>query len=133
MGLAKEFNRFTRQDLDAYAAWRPVSNNFKLGDYGLVKKGVFDKLGNITEDFAIDIDEPDNSPASTLIYNAASAVFADVSAEGEASARIVGPSGKASLKLTFQDSNSMVVNCAEIIASEIPSVRQVAERCKNHD
>jgi hypothetical protein len=39
-GLAKTFNQSIKKEVNAYAAWFPVTNTFKIGDYGLIEGGV---------------------------------------------------------------------------------------------
>ncbi len=41
MSLAKNFNEALHNELTIYAAWYPVANTLKLGDFGLIEGGVF--------------------------------------------------------------------------------------------
>src|SRR5262245_56673061 len=69
MGTAKEFNRVLHNEIDVHAAWLPVTNAFRLGDYGLISDGVFVSMGNIDE-FGIGITQT-NAPGSKLDFKSA--------------------------------------------------------------
>lgn len=60
MGTARHFNKILHDEIDVYAAWLPVTNNFQLGDYGVISDGVFAKLGNIDE-FEVKFNEEDGA------------------------------------------------------------------------
>jgi hypothetical protein len=49
MGTARLFSKVLHKEIDVHAAWMPVTNNFGLGDYGVISDGVFVKMGNIDE------------------------------------------------------------------------------------
>jgi hypothetical protein len=49
MGLAESFNDALYANLQVYAAWFPVVNTIKVGDFGVIEDGVFRPLGNITK------------------------------------------------------------------------------------
>src|SRR6476661_6723280 len=49
MGLAEAFNDALYDQLTIYAAWFPVVNTIKVGDFGVIENGVFRQLGNITK------------------------------------------------------------------------------------
>lgn len=49
MGTARLFSKVLHKEIDVRAAWVPVTNTFRLGDYGVISDGVFVKMGNIDE------------------------------------------------------------------------------------
>ena len=49
MGTAGLFSNILHKEISAYAAWMPVANTFRLGDYGVISDGVLVKMGNIDE------------------------------------------------------------------------------------
>lgn len=53
MGTARDFDNLLKRELNIHAAWLPVTNTFKLGDYGLFSDGVLVKAGNIKDDFGV--------------------------------------------------------------------------------
>jgi len=48
-GTAKRFSKLLHKEIDVHAAWLPISNTFRVGDYGLISDAVFATLGNIEE------------------------------------------------------------------------------------
>ncbi|CEM34896.1 unnamed protein product [Vitrella brassicaformis CCMP3155] len=54
MSLGSEFNEVLHRQLGIYAAWPPVVggvNEFEVGDYGVIRGGVFSFMGNLSRDF----------------------------------------------------------------------------------
>lgn len=49
MGTARLFSKILHREIDVHAAWVPVSNSFKIGDYGVISDGVLVKMGSIDE------------------------------------------------------------------------------------
>jgi hypothetical protein len=47
MGTARDFDDILKRELNIHAAWLPVTNTFRLGDYGIVSDGVLVPMGNI--------------------------------------------------------------------------------------
>jgi hypothetical protein len=48
VGIPKEFNSILQKHPHAHAAWLPITNTYRLGDYGLIAEDVFNKMGNIS-------------------------------------------------------------------------------------
>ncbi|RYZ31552.1 MAG: hypothetical protein EOP49_38800, partial [Sphingobacteriales bacterium] len=65
MGLAAQFESIIERQLNVHAAWVPITTPYKLGDYGLISDGVFQKLGNIQDDFDVTFTEG-TGPEATL-------------------------------------------------------------------
>jgi hypothetical protein len=53
MGIAKDFNKVIHKEIDVHAAWLPVTNTFKLGDFGMISDGVFVRMGSVESDFGV--------------------------------------------------------------------------------
>jgi hypothetical protein len=53
MGTAARFNDILKNEINVFAAWLPVTNTFRLGDYGRMTDGVFTKVGNIQDDHGV--------------------------------------------------------------------------------
>lgn len=49
MGTPRTYNRLLNTQIKMFAAWLPVTNTFRLGDYGLMSGGVFHQIGHISE------------------------------------------------------------------------------------
>lgn len=129
-GLAKQFNRALKKNHNTYAAWFPVSNTFKVGDYGYIEGGVFRAIGNIRTDFDVDFNTKPG-PESKI----------DISSEGTTAAKLVGgvqvPSFPAAgamdakLDLGFNKSNSFVIK-ANLTSEEMDSKQKVAWDLAKH-
>lgn len=128
MGLPNQFNEIIKKHLNVFAAWMPIVNNYKLGDYGVIADGVFAKLGNITDDFQVTITESSGAAASI-----------DFTSEGASLIKLAGgtqvdviPAGeaKASIEIEFSKEKSFLVKSPEITVSIIDNVNEVANRLK---
>jgi hypothetical protein len=62
VGTAGLFSSILHNEISAYAAWMPVTNTFRLGDYGVISNGVLVKMGNI-EEFGVSFAEADGKPS----------------------------------------------------------------------
>jgi hypothetical protein len=67
MGTASQFDGILKEELNIHAAWIPVTNTFRLGDYGMVSEGVLVKAGNIRDDFGVSFQQAPG-PASLLNF-----------------------------------------------------------------
>ena len=61
MGNAGLFSSILHKEISVYAAWMPVTNTFRLGDYGVISDGVLVKMGNIDE-FGVSFAKADGKP-----------------------------------------------------------------------
>src|SRR5262249_39678944 len=61
------FDEILKSQLNVHAAWLPITNTFKVGDYGAVSDGVFVKAGNIKSDFGVAFEHA-LGPNSTLNF-----------------------------------------------------------------
>jgi hypothetical protein len=62
VGTAGLFSSILHNEIRAYAAWMPVTNTFRLGDYGVISNGVLVKMGNIDE-FGVSFAKADGKPS----------------------------------------------------------------------
>lgn len=125
MGIASEFSKVLHREIRAYAAWPPLTNTLALGDYGLIRGGVFDKLGNIDE-FGVKFKTEQGSDAKL-----------NFSSEGTRLVRLVGGADvntlpdapiEAKLRVELGRKDSFVAKAATITVTNMSNVRQVAER-----
>ncbi len=126
MGLPNEFNDIIKKHLNVFAAWMPIVNKYKLGDYGLIADGVFAKLGNITDDFKVSITQGSGAAASI-----------DFTSEGSRLIKLAGdtevdviPAGevKANIAIEFSKEKSFLVKSPEITVSTMDNVNEVAKK-----
>jgi hypothetical protein len=130
MGTAGGYNSLVHKELEANAAWFPVTNTFKLGDYGLISGGVFTPLGNIDE-FEVGFETGDGAPSSL-----------DFSSEGTSMVRVAGgvevtafPEQpiEAKLAIEFKNESSFLVKAGTITTRQIQNVNQVAKQLRKAD
>ena len=125
MRLAKQFNDTIQQQLNIFAAWLPVANNFQLGDYGIMDDGVFTKMGNIKE---LDVEittgkgqdaKIDFTSASTKVINFAAGVEVDVIPAGALDAKVT---------FEFQNAQSMLIKSPAINVDIIENVNEIGQK-----
>lgn len=130
MGLPNQFNDLIQRQLNVFAAWLPVTNNFKLGDYGIFSDGVFTKMGNIAEFNVafVQATGPDTSldftSADTLVTKFAGGAKVDVIPAGAIDAKI---------SFKFQRERSFLIKAPTILVNEIQNTQQVANQLNNTD
>ena len=129
MRLAKQFNDAIQRQLNIFAAWMPISNDYILGDYGIIDDGVFAKLGNISE-FSADFTTGEGREAKidytsegTRVVNTAAGVEVDVIPEGAINAKV---------SYDFENEKSLMIKSPSINVKTISNVQQVAEKLMAH-
>ena len=131
MSLPKEYNRALHKHADFYAAWFPVTMPFRVGDYGLVQNGVFQKIGHLEDlrgdGFDAEVRTATGNPTSIdflsegarSIKTVAGATVADIPAVADVEAK---------LTYEFDRKNSFVVKAAEVNVERMENIRQVADQ-----
>ncbi len=126
MGVPNQFNDIIQKNLNVFAAWIPIVNKYKLGDYGVFANGIFSKLGNITDDFQVTFIEGSGSEASI-----------DFTSEGARVTKLGGdanvPTGspvnvKAAIEVEFSKEQSFLVKSPTITVSTIDNVNEVSKK-----
>lgn len=127
MGLPNQFNDIVQKHLNVYAAWLPITNNFKLGDYGIFSDGVFIKMGNVAE-FGAGF-ETASGPDATIDF-----VSSDTTVVKVAAGAVVDviPAGSIDAKITFKFNRerSFLVKAPVIKVNEIQNIKQLADQLK---
>ena len=123
MGTAALFNRMLHEQLNTYAAWFPVANTFKLGDYGLISDGVFTPLGNIAE-FGVEY-TAENGPPASLDFTSDQTRIVRLVGDAEVNALPDAPI-EARLVIEFGQQESFLAKAAEISTAQMQNVSQVA-------
>ena len=107
-----------------YAAWLPVTNTLKVGDFGIINGGVFRALGNIKDTFGIDfnVEEGPNTEV-------------DIASEGTTVVKVVGgaevpafpPNGglEAKINVNFSKENSFLVK-SKLTCQQMSNIQEVA-------
>ena len=127
MGLPNMFNDIIQKDLNVHAAWLPVTQNYELGDYGLISDGVFAKLGNISE-FGVTMNST-KGPDAKLDYTSARTKVTKFSGGAEVDA-IPAAAIDAKIVFKFETANSFIIKCPVISVNAISNVQQVANQLK---
>ncbi len=126
MGVPSKFNDIIQKHLHAHAAWLPISNNYKLGDYGIIADGVFNKMGNIQDDFGITFQEGAGPDVSLDFVSSDTTVISTV-----AGAQVdVIPEGAIGVKVSykFNKSSSFLVKAANINVKAIENLNKVVSQ-----
>lgn len=128
MSLARRYNRLLRRHTLHFAAWSPIHDPQRVGDYGLLDRGIFRKLGNIA-DFGVQF--------GTEVGNAAAFDFtSDVSTVVRFEAGVEVPvfsagSVGASLKIEFEGKFAALVKSPKVELVAMTSIHQVAAQLQH--
>lgn len=130
MGLAESFSDTLHDQLQVYAAWFPVVNTIKVGDFGLIEDGVFRSMGNISK-FGIDVVTAPGQKAEM-----------DFVSDGTTLTRFVAGAQvpkyppvadlDAKLELEFKRENSCMIK-AQLSVIEMQDIHGVAKKLKDLD
>ncbi|MVM28910.1 hypothetical protein GO755_02615 [Spirosoma sp. HMF4905] len=131
MGLAAQFETIIERQLNVHAAWVPITDPFRLGDYGQISDGVFQKLGNITDDFGVSFNVGNGKDVS-FNFISEKTVVVDLGADAGVN---INPQAeiKANVTYKFQKDESFLINAPIINVSIIDNVNQVAIKLKEID
>lgn len=121
MGTARRFSRLLHREIDVHAAWLPVTNTFRLGDYGMVSDGVLVKMGNIDE-FGVEVVAGAGPPAElrfrsegTKVRRVVGGVEAPAFPQADLGAEIV---------IDFEAADAFYVS-ANLVSAEMQNIAQV--------
>lgn len=128
MGLPNQFNDIIKQNLNVFAAWMPIVNNYKLGDYGVIADGVFAKLGNITDDFQVAISKG-SGPTGSIDFTSEGARLIKLAGGTEVNV-IPAAEANASVEIEFSKEKSFLIKSPEITVTTMDNVNEVANKLK---
>ena len=131
MGIPEQLEQVMKRQLRAHVAWAPISNPFKLGDYGLIANGVFTKMGNTQEEFGISFNQAKGPDASLDFTSDSTSV---VNFAGGAQVNVI-PEGAVDAKVTFKfnKERSILIKSPTISVSNIENVRAVFNQLKSKE
>lgn len=128
MGIPNQFNDIIQKHLNVFAAWVPIVNKFRLGDYGIFSDGVFSRLGNITDDFGVTFKEASGETAHIDFTSEGASV---VKTGANAGVNIAGGGEvKAKVQIEFSREKSFLVQSPTISVTTIDDVNELAKRLK---
>ena len=130
MGLAESYNDALYDNLQVYAAWFPVVNTIKIGDFGVIEDGVFRPLGNIAK-FGIN---PTTAPGPDAEIDFVSAGTSVTKFVAGAKVDRLPPVADldAKLELEFNKENSCLLK-AKLSVLDMQDIHGVAKRLKDLD
>lgn len=128
MGLAEQMTKSLHEQLSCHLAWLPLANTFALGDYGVFSRGVFTKMGTVSE-FGASIASQDSG---TVKLNFASAETTVVNLLGDVAVDVL-PTGavNAKVKISFKAANSFLLKADKVAVSEIQGLRKLMDQLKD--
>jgi hypothetical protein len=125
MGTAHDFDVILKRELNIHAAWLPVTNTFRLGDYGLVSDGTLVAVGNIRDDFGVNFTQA-LGPDAQLDFASKGTSMVRV-AGGATVQQFPGSDVEAKLKLEFERERSFLVK-VKLTVSQMQGLNEVAAK-----
>jgi uncharacterized DUF497 family protein len=125
MGTASQFDSILKEELNIHAAWVPITNTFRLGDYGLISSGVLVKAGNISNDFGVSFDQAPGPP-SVLNFTSKGTKSLRFAAGAQVNA-FPDNDVDAKLSVEFASASSFLAK-ANLMVAEMQNVNAVAKR-----
>jgi hypothetical protein len=125
MGPAHDFDVILKRELNIHAAWLPVTNTFRLGDYGLVSDGTLVAVGNIRDDFGVNFTQA-LGPDAQLDFASKGTSMVRV-AGGATVQQFPGSDVEAKLKLEFERERSFLVK-VKLTVSQMQGLNEVAAK-----
>lgn len=123
MRTGERFSAVLQDELGCRAVWPPVLTPIKLGDYGVLDGGVFQKLGHVS-DFGVEIEVEQGAPSSLNFLSASAAVHrlaGDVPVDS-----FGGLAGvHARLMVEFSESSSFMLKCRKISVEQIANIAAI--------
>lgn len=127
MSLAQHYNKVLKTNLLHYAAWHPISDFYAVGDFGVFKGGIFQKLGNIAEfDMTVRVA---SGATSNFDYASAGTRVVRVSGGAEVQAFPDQPV-EAKLTIAFSGKHSVYLKASSVNVLEMPDVDAVAHQLR---
>lgn len=130
MGLAESFSDTLHDQLQVYAAWFPVVNTIKVGDFGLIESGVFRPMGNISR-FGIEVVTQSGNDADIDFVSEGTTVTRFVAGGKVDKFPPVGEA-EAKLELEFNRDNSCMIK-AKFSVIDMQDIHGVAKKLKDLD
>jgi hypothetical protein len=132
MGVAQNLNKAFQKDLNSYAAWWPVVNSFKVGEYGVFNDGIFESQGNLLSKYPkipLDIQPAEKTIDFEFTSEGVKTFRFDANAKAIDSFAGLGEAG-ATLKMVFEKENSCKVT-AKMSVIELKNIDEVGRFLAN--
>lgn len=129
MGLVESYGKLFKREYNLRPVWPPTTP-IVPGDYGYVEDGVFQKMGNITEDFGIPC-PLEKKQANFEIHSKSSATkVTTFDAAGKAKALTRNMSGQGEIRIEFKKENSFYTQAANLKSVSLKSINKVSHQLK---
>ena len=126
-GLAHSYEKAIKKELGAHAAWLPVTNTLKVGDFGYFEGGVFRSLGNLKDRYS-DIDlKIAPGPAAKLNFVTEGTRVSKIGLGGKTTDSFATLGDlEATLKYEFGKKNSLVLKANKVVIEQLQNIDDVA-------
>ena len=110
-----------------WAAWLPISK-FELGDIGVLKGKIFERIHSLNE-FGIKYDIIKNEDASPIDYVSESGVSINIKLSGETNSTITNiPLAKAGIGINFSSKGAFIIEAEKTYEDSMKSMLQLQEQ-----
>ncbi len=125
-GLAKSYEKAIRSEIGAHAAWFPVTNTLKVGDFGYFEGGVFRALGNLKDRYPDIVLKIAPGPPSKLNFTTAGTRVSRIVAGGTTTDSFATLGNvQAVLNYKFDKENSLVLKAEKVMVEQLQNIDDV--------
>ncbi|WP_149274908.1 hypothetical protein [Pareuzebyella sediminis] len=126
-GLARSYEKAVKKELGAHAAWLPVTNTLKVGDFGYFEGGVFRSVGNLRDKYSDIVLNIAPGPATKLKFTTEGTRVSKIGVGGKTTDSFAALGDmEASLKYEFSNENSMVLQVDQVEVEQLQNIDEVA-------
>ena len=125
-GLAQNYGRIVKRELNAHAAWFPITNTLEVGDFGLIEDGVFRPIGKIPQKYP-DIEVKTQAGPKTEIHvktEGTTSVVLDLDGNVKTFQALGDAEGQ--LKISFKKENAVMLE-SSITSKQMTNIDDVAK------
>lgn len=122
--LEREYDAILQRELGCRAAWLPVAAQVEIGDYGVISRGIFSKVGNVAREFGVAMETSDGAPVR-LNFVSAGAKLVRFAAGAQVPAFTAGVGGQGRLDVQFSAASSFILKSQEVTQRQLDNVGQV--------
>jgi len=125
MGIAQSFNKAIDKQLASHAAWMPIVNTFKIGDFGVFKDGVFQSMGNVKDKYPEINFTIEDAPPADIDFSSEGTKSFKLDASGNVTTSFANLGNlDATLKFVFENADSCVIK-AKLTCKQLKNVEEI--------
>lgn len=125
MDLARKYARIIKSQLLHHAAWSPVTDAFEVGDYGVIRRGVFQRLGNVRE-FGVEPAARTSASSVSLDFTSTGTTMVRTTAGAKVAAFPTRADVQGELQIGFEADGSVFIRTGRLTVSELTAVGSTA-------